>query len=114
MLGDAHGSAVPVLRIFALTLPLTFVGFYLNASIIVPLHAIRALLLAGAALCVVALGSTALLAPEHGALGTAWGVLAGHVAMLAILVPVSWRAVRGRAAEGGQGQPAQGYSCPTG
>jgi O-antigen/teichoic acid export membrane protein len=95
MLGDSHGSAVPVLRVLGATLPLTAVTFYVQSGIVVPLLQLRAMFISAAALFALTIGGTLLLAPGHGALGTAYAMMVAQAAALAVLGASAFRALRG-------------------
>jgi O-antigen/teichoic acid export membrane protein len=94
LIGGHDTAATDALRALGIALPFTYVAYFLQTAIVLPLRALRTLIVASAVLCAVTLAFTAGLAHDHGAAGAAVGVLAGQIAFLALLAVGARRALR--------------------
>jgi O-antigen/teichoic acid export membrane protein len=94
LIGGHDTAAIDALRALGIALPFTYVAYFLQTAIVLPLRALRTLIVASAALCAVTLAFTAGLAHDHGAAGAAVGVLAGQIAFLALLAVGARRELR--------------------
>jgi polysaccharide transporter, PST family len=92
VLGPAFMESVPVLRVFALWIPLVALCTVMIFQLLLPNHLDKQFNLVNLTAALLGIVSTLLLAPRYRALGVAWSAVSVQLYTLLALYVVAWRA----------------------
>jgi polysaccharide transporter, PST family len=92
ILGPAFKNSVPVLRVFALWIPLVALCTVMIFQLLLPNHLDKQFNIVNVTAAVLGFASTLLLAPRYKALGVAWSAVSVQVYTLLAFSLVAWRA----------------------